>query len=76
MSEQQRTVESAGEASPLSPHRAFVVQFRRDTGKELGYFAGRVEHMTSGQAARFQSIEELTTFLTRVLVDMTEREDR
>jgi hypothetical protein len=54
--------------APLSPYRAFVVQFR--VGAEPHHFAGRVEHMTSGQAARFSSAEELLAFLTRVLTQV------
>jgi hypothetical protein len=53
--------------APLSPYRAFVVQFRIATDQTPGDFAGRVEHMTSGQAARFSSAEELLAFLVRVL---------
>ena len=52
------------EDPPLSPHRAFVVQFR---GGGAGRFAGRVEHMVTGQAARFTSAEEMTGFMRRVL---------
>jgi len=53
--------------SPLPPDRAFVVQLRAqgDAGAEL--FVGRVEHITSGAAARFDSAEGLLTFVTRVL---------
>lgn len=49
--------------SPLSPQRAFVVQFR--TG--LVPWAGRVEHVVSGRATRFQSAEELWVFMTQVM---------
>lgn len=58
------------EESMLSPHRAFVVQFRM--GAEPERFMGRVEHITSGQAARFQSLEELLGFIRRVLREMRE----
>ncbi len=60
------------EAPPLSPHRAFVVQFRTGTGAEGGRFVGRVEHMTSGQATRFESLEDLAAFITRVLAEVRE----
>jgi hypothetical protein len=56
--------------TPLSPRRAFVVQFRTDAGNASGHFAGRIEHMTSGQAARFSSPEELVAFMTRVLTQV------
>jgi len=52
---------------PLSPAHAFVVQFREATDAASQRFAGRVEHMISGQATRFQSAEELLAFLARVL---------
>jgi hypothetical protein len=53
--------------APLPPDRAFVVQLRAqgDAGGEL--FAGRVEHLTSGAAERFDSAEGLIRFVTRVL---------
>ena len=51
----------------LSPARAFVVQFREETPGDAEHFTGRVEHITSGDAARFESAEELVTFFARVL---------
>ena len=53
--------------SPLSPHRAFVVEFRPETAVEQWRFAGRVEHVVSGQAAHFSSLEELLAFMAQVL---------
>jgi len=53
--------------SPLSPHRAFVVQFHARTDLKRGHCAGRVEHVVSGQATRFQSVKELLAFIARVL---------
>jgi hypothetical protein len=47
---------------PLSPHWAFVVQFRAVPGGPA-YAAGRVEHLVSGRTSHFQSLEELTTYL-------------
>jgi hypothetical protein len=60
--------------APLSPHRAFVVHFRVGTPAALGHFAGRVEHMTSGNAARFHSREELCAFIEHVLIEMEGQE--
>ena len=57
----------SAERSPLSPHWAFVVQFRAETAVEQGRFVGRVEHVVSGQAAHFDSLEELLAFIARVL---------
>jgi hypothetical protein len=52
---------------PILPEWAFVVQFRVGTDVEHGPLEGRVEHVVSGQATRFQSLEELLEFLARVL---------
>ena len=51
----------------LSVHRAFVVQFQADTAVEQGRLAGRVEHVVSGQATDFQSLETLLAFIAQVL---------
>jgi hypothetical protein len=42
---------------------------------EQGYLAGRVEHVVSGQATDFQSLETLLTFIARVLRAERERFD-
>jgi hypothetical protein len=55
------------EPSTLSPHRAFVVQFRAETVMAQGRCTGRVEHVVSGQATHFQSFDELWAFMVRVL---------
>jgi hypothetical protein len=47
------------------------VQFRIQSTGALPY-EGRVEHVVSGQMARFQSLEELLTFMMRVLTDVQE----
>jgi hypothetical protein len=59
--------------SPLSPHRAFVVQFREPAGPQPGQFTGRVEHVTSGHATRFQSLDEFLAFLERMTTDEHEQ---
>jgi hypothetical protein len=43
------------------------VQFREPTAVASAPFAGRVEHMISGDAMRFWSPEELLAFFGRVL---------
>lgn len=53
--------------SLLLPELAFVVQFRVGTEVDQGRMEGRVEHVVSGQAARFQSPEEMLTFMAQVL---------
>ena len=48
---------------PLSVSRAFVVQFDPSTDVARGQLAGRVEHVVSGQAAPFHSLEALLAFI-------------
>jgi hypothetical protein len=58
----------AQEEPDLVRRRAFVVQFRAETDLVQARCTGRVEHVVSGQATHFQSLEELLAFLTRVLL--------
>jgi hypothetical protein len=51
----------------LPSNRAFVVQFRLPSEGNTLVWEGRVEHMVSGQAQRFESQEQLWAFITRVL---------
>ena len=51
----------------LPANRAFVVQFHVDARLEHGHFKGRVEHVVSYEAARFESLEELVAFMVRVI---------
>jgi hypothetical protein len=54
-------------SAPLSVHHAFVVHFRVNSNVMRGRLAGRVEHVVSGQAAHFASLEEFLAFMVRVL---------
>ena len=54
----------------LPTDRAFVVQFRAQPTGASSPYVGRVEHLVSGQVARFHSLEELLTFMTRVLTEV------
>jgi len=59
----------------LPRNRVFVVQFRlQPRGAPSGY-DGRVEHLVSGQVARFHSLEELLAFMIRVLADVQHQTD-
>jgi hypothetical protein len=49
----------------LSVH--WAVQFQTDIIAEQGALAGRVEHVVSGQATTFQSLETLLACIARVL---------
>jgi hypothetical protein len=51
-----------------------VVQFRLPApGAPAGY-DGRVEHLVSGQVARFHALEELLAFMIRVLAEVQQAE--
>ena len=57
----------AAGGSPLSIHRAFVVQFRDGTDAARGRVTGRIEHVASRETASFRSWSELRTFMAKVL---------
>jgi len=62
------------EPSSLSPRRAFVVHFRPAArAEERGHWMGRVEHMASGDAAHFESLNQLWAFITRALSESEAR---
>jgi hypothetical protein len=44
-----------------------------DSNVRQGRLAGRVEHVVSGQATHFASLEELLAFMGRVLTQQKER---
>ncbi len=58
---------SDDQPGPLSVYRAFVVQFDTHTDVERGHLAGRVEHVVSGQAIQFHSLETLLVFMGQLL---------
>ena len=59
--------------SPLYPaNRAFVVQFQGPSEETTLLECGRVEHLVSGQAARFASLDELLRFVCRILTEAQE----
>jgi hypothetical protein len=51
----------------LPAKRAFVVQVHADAQVEQGQWKGRVEHLVSGEADHFDSLEELTAFIVQTL---------
>jgi hypothetical protein len=53
--------------APLSPQWAFVVQLREGTALKPEALQGRVEHIVSGQAVLFQTLDDLVAFFRRVL---------
>ena len=54
----------------LPSNRVFVVQFRTQPPGAPARYDGRVEHLVSGQVARFHSLEELLAFMIRALADV------
>lgn len=64
------------QSQPVLPaNRAFLVQFRTPSIELPPSHAGRVEHVVSGQMARFHSPEELLAFMIRVLNEVQEQSD-
>jgi hypothetical protein len=59
----------------LPTNRAFVVQLHTDVEAEKGQFFGRVEHIVSGKATHFDSLEALGAFITRVLTTQCSSDD-
>jgi hypothetical protein len=49
------------EANALSVHRTFVVQLH--VGAVAGRYSGRVEHVASGRAVQFATLEALLKFM-------------
>ena len=71
---------SHGRESPVLPsqpslpsNRVFVVQFRAQPPGASSSYDGRIEHLVSGQVARFHSLEELLGFMVSVLADVQEQ---
>ena len=61
-----------GSQPSLPTNRAFVVQFRSNPTGAPSCWEGRVEHVVSGQVARFRAVEELLAFMSRVLAEVQE----
>jgi hypothetical protein len=57
----------------LPTNRVFVVQFRPQPTGAPPRYDGRVEHLVSGQVARFHSLEELLAFMVDVLADVQDQ---
>jgi hypothetical protein len=51
----------------LPAERAFVVQLAATAEVTSGRLEGRIEHVVSGQATQFASLEDLLAFMARVL---------
>lgn len=44
-------------------NRVFVVHLRVDADPDRGVFRGRIQHVRSGDAAHFDTLDELAVFL-------------
>lgn len=55
-------------SSSLSIHRSFVVRIYPDPGFVDGRICGLVEHVVSGRASEFQSLDDLLRFIRDVLI--------
>ena len=53
----------------LSVHRAFVVHLTAAVGARRRRFAGRAEHLSTGEVVRFSSLKDLLAFFVRVVAD-------
>jgi hypothetical protein len=54
-------------SGPLTPAWAFVLQLRQGTGLTPERLQGRIEHVLSGEATAFTSLEEARAFMERVV---------
>ncbi|HKA52187.1 MAG TPA: hypothetical protein VKJ47_00850 [Candidatus Binatia bacterium] len=57
----------------LPSNRAFVVQFRTATCQTHAQYAGRIEHLVSGQATHFESWEQLQRSIEQMLMQVSEK---
>ena len=62
--------------NPLPTDHAFVLQLKESHGRPGSCRAGRVEHLSSGEATRFATTAELWDFIDKVLTELTRREKR
>ncbi len=58
------------------PDLVFVVQFRDPTETRSARFAGRAEHIMSGQNTNFEAPEELVDFFGRVMNQLKPRSQK
>ncbi len=54
--------------------RGFVIQLYSGDDLHPGKFAGRVEHVDSGRADGFRSVEELVSFIEQTVKEIEEVE--
>ena len=59
----------------LPTNHAFLVQFRAQSPETPIAWAGRAEHVVSGQVTHFQALEGLLSFMQRVLAGVQRQAD-
>ena len=59
----------------LPTKRAFVVQLHADAAVAQRHFKGRVEHIVSMESTHFESLEELVTFIVRLVTEAQDKDD-
>jgi hypothetical protein len=52
-----------------------VVQLHADAAVAQGHFEGRVEHIVSMDATHFDSLEELVSFIVRLVTEPQDNDD-
>jgi hypothetical protein len=58
---------STEDVQRLPARQAFVVQVAVEADVARGYWVGRVEHVVSGEARHFQTLDDLLGFMAQVL---------
>jgi hypothetical protein len=58
------------------PDLVFVVQFHDPTGPGSVHFAGRAEHLMSGESRGFETPDELADFFERVMKQLKPRSQK
>jgi hypothetical protein len=61
-------IESGGEER-LPSRRTFLLRFSNATRPEDGIYHGRVEHVGTGRTTRFTSLQEVTDFAGKIMVE-------
>jgi hypothetical protein len=51
----------------LSIHRSFIIRLYPGADADAGDISGRIEHVVSGEAEEFCSVEELLRFIGQLL---------
>ncbi len=55
------------EPDALSIHRSFILRLYRGVDLDAGEISGLVEHVVSGEASEFRSVDDLLDFIGRFL---------